>query len=441
MTRSARVAAACAGGLLLLVTAASVGRAADQKAVVDQIKAHNQAATAAYGGSRWDEMKKEAEAAISLANDNNLAGHAALAQAYVLLGVAEVEAKHRDAGVSAFVKALGVSAAAEVPSKMNKKAVKAAFTKAEDQDATATKQATPEPKKPEKTADKADSKDKEKQAAGDSDKAAKELAAKEAKETKEAKEAKENEKGKEKELAAARAAEKKEHEAKETLEKSKADADKQIAELKARVQQLEKDVADRDHQLATLRDDDKKEHEAKEKLEKERQEADARDKERKSREAKESTEREKLADGPDLPKTIPEPVHCTVPDEAPAGADLFVHCAAQPSVGAKLIVFYYRPAGVVPYNAILMEPTKKGWFVAQIPGRRISGKFVHYYAEARDARQEVAATSGKPSSPNVLTVLPTGSVVASQTPAPASNGGSLKQARASEKVTRKRSKK
>ena len=54
--------------------------AADQKAVVDQIKAHNQAATTAYTGGKWDQMKSVLEEAVTLANENGLVKHAALAQ-------------------------------------------------------------------------------------------------------------------------------------------------------------------------------------------------------------------------------------------------------------------------------------------------------------------------------------------------------------------------
>jgi hypothetical protein len=68
---------------------------------------------------------------------------------------------------------------------------------------------------------------------------------------------------------------------------------------------------------------------------------------------------------------------------------------------------------VVPFNAILMDPSKKGWFMAMIPGSRITGKFLHYYIEARDARQEVAASNGKPTSPNVMPIRQGGAAVAS----------------------------
>jgi len=87
-------------------------------------------------------MRAEIAGALTLAKDKGLEKHATLAQTYVLLGVVEVEDKHRDAGISAFVKALQISPAVEVPASMAKKPVKAAFAKAEDQDATAaTKEA------------------------------------------------------------------------------------------------------------------------------------------------------------------------------------------------------------------------------------------------------------------------------------------------------------
>ena len=513
MTLPARVTASAIGLMFFLAAAAQAG-AADQKAIVDQIKAHNQAATAAYSASDFQKMKSELDEAVTLANDNSLTSHAALAQTYVLLGVVEVEGlKHRDAGIGYFVKALQISPAASVPTAMAKKAVKAAFAKAEDQDATAPTTVATESKDKEKEkpaqaeksekAEKTEKTDKaekeksaqaekaekaeqakqekaDKQAQAQAEKAEKEnkaqaekaeKAAEKAEKAEQARKSKELASAKEveskavaareklekekqdtdkqltdakaritqlqkekadseKELAAARASEKKEREAKEKLEKAKADTDKQLAEMKGRLDQLEKDNADKNKQLAIMRDGEKKERDAKEKLEKVWQEADAREKERKARETKETMEREKLAEGPDLPSRIPEPIHCTIPDEAAAGQDLYVHCVAQPSVGAKLISLYFRPAGVVPYNALLMEPNKKGWSVAIIPGKKITGKFLHYYVEARDARQEVTVSNGKASSPNVLTIRPAGSLVASQPSSTSS--GSMKQAGATE---------
>jgi hypothetical protein len=39
---------------------------------------------------------------------------------------------------------------------------------------------------------------------------------------------------------------------------------------------------------------------------------------------------------------------------------------------------------------------------------------MHYYVEARDAKEKIAASNGKASSPNVLTVRPAGSVTAAK---------------------------
>jgi len=93
-----------------------------------------------------------------------------------------------------------------------------------------------------------------------------------------------------------------------------------------------------------------------------------------------------------------------LPDEVPAGEDLYVHCVPQPGVGAKLLAFYYRSGGSAIYNAVMLERSRKGWYVATIPGGRVSGKLLHYYVEARDAKEKIAATNGKANSPNVVTI-------------------------------------
>jgi hypothetical protein len=99
-----------------------------------------------------------------------------------------------------------------------------------------------------------------------------------------------------------------------------------------------------------------------------------------------------------------EPITCTMTDEISAGEDLFVHCVPQPGTGAKVLTFYYRPGGSVVYNAVVMERSKKGWYVALVPGSRIYGRLFQYYVEGRDAKQSVAATNGKSGSPNIATV-------------------------------------
>lgn len=205
-------------------------------------------------------------------------------------------------------------------------------------------------------------------------------------------------------LASSRDADKREHEANERLDKAKVESERQAAETRGRLQQLTKEKAETDRQLFAAQQGEKREREAREKLEKVWQEAQARDKERKARDDQARLERDKLADGPDLPSHFAEPIYCTVPDEIPAGADLYVHCVPHPNVAAKVVALYYRAGGTVLYNATTMERSKKGWYTALIPGSRVSGKLLHYYVEARDARQNVAATNGKATSPNIAMV-------------------------------------
>ncbi len=207
-------------------------------------------------------------------------------------------------------------------------------------------------------------------------------------------------------LAAARDEAKKEREAKEKLQQLKAETDKQLADEKRSLQELTKQKADTDRQLATTRDEAKKEREAKEKLAAARRDADARDAERKNKELQERTAREKLAEGPELPAHVSEQIACTVPDEVPPGADLFVHCVPRPGLDAKVVALYYRAGGGIVYNASTMDRSKKGWYTALIPGGKIAGKVLHYYVEARDSRQDIVGANGHANSPNIATIRP-----------------------------------
>jgi hypothetical protein len=224
---------------------------------------------------------------------------------------------------------------------------------------------------------------------------------------------------KDKQLAAAAQREKKERDTNEKLEREKSDRDRMIADLKfkaqqsesdlkSRLQQIERDKADKEKQLAATTDRERKEHEARERLEKDRQTADARDREKKAWEDRARAERDKLEAVPPLPSRIPEPLHCAIPDEVQGGADFFVNCVTQPAVRAKTIVFYYRPANATVYNSVVMDPTKKGWSRAVITANKLNGKLLQYYAEARDGRDSVAASNGKASSPNIVPIAAPG---------------------------------
>ena len=205
-------------------------------------------------------------------------------------------------------------------------------------------------------------------------------------------------------LAAARDEAKREREAKEKIQQQKAESDRQLTEEKHNLQELTRQKADTDRQLAAARDEAKKEREAKEKLASARREADARDAERKNKELQERTAHEKLVEGPELPSHVSEPIACTIPDEVPPGADLYVHCVPRPGIDAKVVALYYRSGGGVLYNVSTMDRSKKGWYTALIPGGKIAGKVLHYYVEARDSRQDVVGANGHASSPNIATI-------------------------------------
>jgi hypothetical protein len=230
----------------------------------------------------------------------------------------------------------------------------------------------------------------------------------------------------ESELARTKDAVKKERDAKEQLQKTNADNEKQLAELRQR-EKNERDARQSlEKELVSTKDREAKERAARESLEKEKLNAQAKDKERKAQEELEQRARERLAEGPDLPAQIPQPVFCPIGDEAHQGDDLFVHCAAQPNVKAKGIAFYYRTSGSFHFNSLSMDRSKKGWFVVAIPRDNMTGKVLQYYAEAIDGRGDVVAANGKPSSPNIVTLRSPGVALAS---APDGAGGKLSRAR------------
>jgi hypothetical protein len=188
------------------------------------------------------------------------------------------------------------------------------------------------------------------------------------------------------------------------LEKEKPEREKLLADTKSKLQQTEKEKADKERQLADMTTREKNEREAKDKLEKARQYAETDSRERKAREDRERAELQRFADGPDLPARIPEPLYCAVPDEAEAGADLYVHCIPRPDLRAKAIVFYYRTSDLIHYNAAILERSRKGWYSTVVPGAKVRGRQLQYYGEVLDNKEAVEANNGKANSPNVLTL-------------------------------------
>jgi hypothetical protein len=209
---------------------------------------------------------------------------------------------------------------------------------------------------------------------------------------------------KDKLAAAASQRERKARDANEALEKEKSEKDSLILDTAQRVQDLEKESAAKDKQLAASAQREKNERERREKLEHDLDVAAARDRERRTWEASARAERDKLEAVPPVPARIPEPVHCAMPEEVQAGVDLFVRCVTQPTVKAKTLIFYYRPPQSPVYNAVVMDPTKRGWSRAVITANKVSGKSLQYYVEARDGRDTVAASNGTAGSPNIASI-------------------------------------
>ncbi len=490
--------------VLLSVAGARAASAADPKAASERMKELISGAAAAYTDGAFDKTRSQLTEAITLGRENGLGSSPLMAKSYVLMGVLLInEAKDSKNGIRYFAKALEISPAIQVPPSMVTKAVKAAFDKAEDQDAPVPDPELPEATaaaKPEKPAK--DAQDSKKQAEAERKQAEVERKQAEADERQRAKQEKLDRDKQEKDaaklteqLAQAKVGESQARSERERLQQEKAERDKQLADAKGRaqqlerdyternkaltaanaraekleaekgerdkqladankqladakgriqqlerdyternkaliaanarlekleaekpererqltdakgrIQQLEKDKAERDKWLASAKDTEKKTHEANEKLEHTLSEVAARDRERRTRDELERREREKAAEGPELPGRIAEPIHCTLPDEVPSETDLFVHCVPQPGVNAKVLALHYRPSGVAVFNTIVLERSRKGWYVGTIPGGKVRGKLLQYYVEARDGRDSIAAANGKPGSPNVMTI-------------------------------------
>ena len=213
-----------------------------------------------------------------------------------------------------------------------------------------------------------------------------------------------------KDLAAVQDRERKEREDKEKLQKEKQDLEKQLAESKDREkkeredkERLQKVNQDLEKQLIEARVKEKQERDAKDKLA-------AQDRERADLENKNKAARDKVAEGPDMPGSIPQPIFCPTQDQWAAGEDVFIHCAPQSEVKAKELALFYRPSGVLHFSSTLMERNQKGWYVAVIPAGRVSGRLLQYYVEARSAKGDSVASNGKALSPNVMMIRPRGSM-------------------------------
>jgi hypothetical protein len=383
---------------LVLVLGRNPGAEA-QPAVVEKIDALNTSALSAYDAGDNQRAKNLLLEAVMLAKENGLDSHGAVARTYVNLGLIHVEGlKDEEKGIRYFVLALRIQPDIKLSANLATRSVNRVFALARGQ------------------ASGQRSKDAEREAAPAEAETLKE---------REVRQRLQREKADlEEQLTEARNREQRDREAKQQLMQEKAELEKRLAEAKADVQRRLAEAAEREKQqrtekeqilkqkqeseaqlakqLAETGDREKKERETREKLEQERQQVEARASQQRQLQEKEKLLREKLAEGPDMPASIPQPLYCATQDEAEIGADLYVHCAPQNHLKAATAALFYRPSGSLHFNSLSMQRNRKGWFVATIPGDRVAGKIMQFYVLAQSKNGDTLASNGKQNLPNVI---------------------------------------
>ncbi len=107
---------------------------------------------------------------------------------------------------------------------------------------------------------------------------------------------------------------------------------------------------------------------------------------------------------PDLPASIPQPLYCPNPDEAPPSTQIALRCVVQPELAIARVLLFYRLPGGEKFTLVPTLRSPKGWFNGIIPAAAVEGKSLQYYFEARDASDKVAASSGRNDSPNLIII-------------------------------------
>jgi hypothetical protein len=109
---------------------------------------------------------------------------------------------------------------------------------------------------------------------------------------------------------------------------------------------------------------------------------------------------------PELPAVLPSDLYCPAVEEAPEGREIVLRCAVNPKLKAERVLLYFRSSGAPTYTAAAMQISPKGWLEASIPEEAATGESMQYYCEARDADDNVVATSGQEDIPNPIILTP-----------------------------------
>ncbi|MCB9555657.1 MAG: hypothetical protein H6707_06100 [Deltaproteobacteria bacterium] len=90
-------------------------------------------------------------------------------------------------------------------------------------------------------------------------------------------------------------------------------------------------------------------------------------------------------------------------DEARAGYPISVRAVTGADVRAHRLVLFYRGAGKVKYQQVVMSKSGNT-YRGSIPPAATEGRYIHYYIQAVDERGRVAAKNGSARGPNVVTL-------------------------------------
>lgn len=269
-----KIVAVSVVSLFLLLAGRHAG-AADKDAQVKQVTSLDDAATAAYSDGDFDKMKKQLLKALSIGKDS-LASDPIMARVYLHLGVLYVDGlDNRAVGMKYFGKALKIRPDIEVRSNMATKTVMAAFTEAGQQAEAAPAEEEP-PARPSKRQAVAE-RDEEAEALAPPRRAAasEKCRGNDAEVASMKKEARDEFDRLDKSLTMSKEALAKEKAESEKYRHDKMDLERQLSEAKARVKELENDVAAKEKRSTAGEQREKKERDAKEALAKEKTEKDS----------------------------------------------------------------------------------------------------------------------------------------------------------------------
>lgn len=111
-----------------------------------------------------------------------------------------------------------------------------------------------------------------------------------------------------------------------------------------------------------------------------------------------------MPEEPDLPASVPRPLFCPNPDEAPPRKKAVLRCVVQPGVAVSRVLLFFRVPGDETYESVPAVKTPKGWYVAVVPGKTLTGSVLQFYFEGRDATDTPVAENGRSDSPNLMIV-------------------------------------